>query len=131
MPHRSAVSHRRVLVAGGGIAAGEALMALAGPAGGRADGGELARRRGGWPPAGGALGARGALGEGRRGVERLAPGDEFVLRPQLLGRPWGSPPLHIGLARLCDEYGATLRRGTLAAVDVTARRATSSAGEHL
>jgi sulfide:quinone oxidoreductase len=69
MADRSPVHPRRVVIAGGGIAAVEALMALA------------------------------DLGDGRLELELLAPGGEFVLRPQLLGRPWGSPPIHIPLER--------------------------------
>lgn len=99
MVHRSPVQPRRVVIAGGGIAAVEALMALA------------------------------DLGDGRLELEVLAPGEDFVLRPQLLGWPWGSAPIHIPLGRLCDEHGARLHRATLTAVDVHERVAVTANGD--
>jgi sulfide:quinone oxidoreductase len=99
MPHASPVRPARVVIAGGGIAAVEALMALS------------------------------DLGEGRLDLELLAPGADFVLRPQLLGGPWGAPPVRIGLERLCEEFGARLHRGTLAAVDPAGRTAITADGE--
>ncbi len=99
MAHRSPVQARRVVIAGGGIAAVEALMALA------------------------------DLGGGRLELELLAPGEDFVLRPQLLGRPWGSPPIQVPLGRLCDEHGARRHRGTLTGVDVHERVAITANGD--
>jgi sulfide:quinone oxidoreductase len=87
-----------VVIAGGGIAGVEGLMALA------------------------------DLGDRRLAIELIAPRDVFVLRPQMLGEPWGGPPLRAGLADLCAEFGATFHRGTLAAVDPVAREAVTTDG---
>jgi sulfide:quinone oxidoreductase len=99
MPRPPLVRPDRVLIAGGGIAAVEALMALS------------------------------DLGDRRLQVELLAPGADFVLRPQVLGRPWGAPPVRIALDRVCEELGAHLRRGTLVAVDPERRTVVTADGE--
>ena len=49
-------------------------------------------------------------------IEMIAPRTEYVVRPQLLGRPWGGTPLAIDLAELCDLFGATFRHGRVRGV---------------
>ena len=84
--HHSKVKPLEVLVVGGGIAGIEALMALA------------------------------DLGESRLRLRIVAANPSFVLRPQILGAPWGGDPLHIDLARLCRAFGADFTAGTVDAV---------------
>jgi sulfide:quinone oxidoreductase len=88
----------RVAIAGGGIAAVSALMALA------------------------------DLGERRLDVELINPGADFVLRPQLVGEPWGGPPLHVPLHELTAELGARHRFGTLERVDADTGTVTTTDG---
>lgn len=84
MPEVPATGERpRVAVVGGGIAGITALMALA------------------------------DLGEGLVDVELIAPAEHFVLRPQLIGAPWGGRPVRVGLAELAGRFGATFRRGAV------------------
>ena len=59
----SPVEARDVLIVGGGIAGVEALMALA------------------------------DLGDNRLQLHLVAGHPSFVLRPQIVGEPWGGPPL--------------------------------------
>jgi sulfide:quinone oxidoreductase len=90
--HHSKVKPLDVLVVGGGIAGVEALMALA------------------------------DLGESRLRLRIVAANPSFVLRPQILGEPWGGDPLHIDLARLCRAFGADFSAGTVTAVDAADHR---------
>jgi sulfide:quinone oxidoreductase len=90
--HHSKVQPLEVLVVGGGIAGVEALMAFA------------------------------DLGESRLALRVVAAHPSFVLRPQILGEPWGGEPLHIDLARLCRAFGADFTAGTVSAVDAAEHR---------
>jgi sulfide:quinone oxidoreductase len=92
----SPVEPRRVLLVGGGIAGVEALMALA------------------------------DLGDGRLEVHVVADHPSFVLRPQIVGEPWGGPPLHIDLARLCRAFGARFTTATVTGVDAAAHTVTTA-----
>jgi sulfide:quinone oxidoreductase len=94
----SPVARRRVIIAGGGIAGLEALMALA------------------------------DLGDGQLDLELVAPRDHFRLRPQIVGEPWGGPVLQVDLAALCAAFGARFRRAGLAFVDAAARTASFTDG---
>jgi sulfide:quinone oxidoreductase len=92
----------RVLVAGGGIAAIELLVAL------RKLAGSLVR------------------------TELLAPGDHLVYRPLLVAEPFGVGTVHrFPLAEIVADQGARLRRGSLKGVDAEKRQAITSAGERL
>jgi sulfide:quinone oxidoreductase len=95
----SPVQPREVLIVGGGIAAIEALMALA------------------------------DLGDRRLRLRLVAGHPSFRLRPQILGEPWGGPPLRIDLARLCHAFGARFVSGTVTGVDADARHVTTAGGE--
>ena len=97
----SSVEAREVLIVGGGIAGIEALMALA------------------------------DLGDDRLTLRVVANHPSFVLRPQILGEPWGGPPLHIDLGRLCRAFGADFTLGTVTAVDAAAREVRLAGGETL
>lgn len=90
--------HEHVVVVGGGIAGIEALMALA------------------------------DLGERRLHLHLVAAHPSFLMRPQLLGTPWGGPPLRLDLERLCRAFGARFTLGTVTAVDADARTVRTSAG---
>jgi sulfide:quinone oxidoreductase len=82
----------RVVVAGGGVAALEATLALS------------------------------RLAEGRVDVELLAPADEFVYRPLLVAEPFGSAEiLRLELERFARDAGARRRRDALASVDPEGR----------
>lgn len=90
----------RVLIAGGGVAALEAALAL------RAD------------------------ASGLVGVEVLAPDSEFVYRPLATAAPFhAAEPAHLPLRMLVEEAGASLRTGRLAAVDADQHRVTTDDGE--
>src|SRR6478735_10682853 len=80
----------RVLVAGGGVAAIEAV-----------------------------LGLRALAGE-RVNIELLAPGGDFIERPSSVLSPFGGQPApRVSLERLA-ELGVTVHRGALGAVDAHA-----------
>lgn len=91
-----------VLVAGGGVAALEAVLALrvlAGPA---------------------------------LELELLAPGEHFVYRPGAVMIPFGrGEARRVPLATLADDQSLTLRRAALAGVDPARRIATTDAGKEL
>jgi sulfide:quinone oxidoreductase len=92
----------RVLVAGGGIAAIELLVALRKLAGG------LVR------------------------TELLTTGDHLVYRPLLAAEPFGVGTVHrFPLAEIVADQGATLRSGSLSAVNVERREAITGTGEQL
>jgi hypothetical protein len=89
----------RVLIAGGGVAALEAALALR------------------------------ELGEGRVSVEMLAPEPEFWYRPLAVAEPFGLGEVrHFDLAELAAAAGATFSPGALSGVDAGGRLAQTSAG---
>ena len=89
----------RVLIAGGGVAALEAALALRADAPGLVD------------------------------VEVLAPDADFVYRPLATAAPFHSAePARFPLRLLVEEAGAQLRPGRLAAVDADAHRVSTDAG---
>jgi sulfide:quinone oxidoreductase len=95
------VQSREVLIVGGGIAGIEALMTLA------------------------------DLGESRLRLRLVAAHPSFVLRPQILGEPWGGGPLHIDLARLCRAFGADFTAGTVTDVEAAEHRVRTADGATL
>jgi sulfide:quinone oxidoreductase len=97
----SRVESREVLIVGGGIAGIEALMALA------------------------------DLGDSRLRLRLVAAHPSFVLRPQIVGVPWGGEPLRIDLERLCRAFGADFRLGTVTGVDPVAHRVHTAGGATL
>lgn len=88
----------RVVVAGGGVAGLEALMALT------------------------------DLGDSTLDIEVVCPRADFQLRPQLIGAPWGGTPLRVDLAALVASFGARFRQGTLHRVERDERLAITSDG---
>jgi sulfide:quinone oxidoreductase len=100
MEERSA--EPRVVVAGGGIAGLETLLALR------------------------------ELSDGAAQLTLLAPEPEFVYRPLLVREPFGpDPALRVDLASACRELGVERRRGSLAAVEANERRARTAEGDEL
>ena len=92
----------RVVIAGGGVAALEALLAL---------------RR---------------LAEGLVSVELVSTEPQFWYRPLAVGEPFGLGEVHpLDLGTVADECGATLVLDSLASVDDGARIATTSSGVRL
>lgn len=92
----------RVLVAGGGIAALEFVVALRKLAGERVE------------------------------IELLAPGDELVYRPLLVAEPFGTGTAHrFPLADILADQRAVHRRGSLVSVQAGVHEATSDRGERL
>jgi sulfide:quinone oxidoreductase len=92
----------RVVVAGGGVAALEALLALR------------------------------ALGGERCAITLLAPNEDFVYRPAAVGEPFhrGRARRH-PLREIAADTGATLVPAALAAVDATAREVVTTDGQRL
>lgn len=88
----------RVIIAGGGVAGVEALMALA------------------------------DLGEHRLRIDVVSPRRDFVLRPQLIAAPWGGPPLRVDLAELTAEFGAAYHQGTVHRVELMTQTVVTSDG---
>jgi sulfide:quinone oxidoreductase len=83
-----------VVVAGGGVAAVEAVLALRAAAGKRVE------------------------------IELVAPADELVHRPLSVLEPFGdAPAIHLAFSRLEATHGVRHHRDSLAAVDTAARRA--------
>lgn len=94
-PHRP-----RVLIAGGGVAAIEAALAL-----------------------------RDLAGE-RLAVELCSPRDDFVYRPFAVGEPYGAANLlRYDLGSLAERAGASFRPGGISAVEPEAREAYSRDGD--
>ena len=92
----------RVLIAGGGIAAAEALLALDDLAPERAE------------------------------VELIAPGEWLVYRPHLVAEPFTLvPATRVRLERLAGEHCARHRRDALASVDAGSRSIRTAGGERL
>ena len=92
----------RVVVAGGGVAGLEALLALR------------------------------ALAEERVEIELLAADSQFWYRPLAVGEPFGLGELHgLDLGLVADDVAAGLTLGTLAAVDVDAQVARTAHGAEL
>jgi sulfide:quinone oxidoreductase len=90
----------RVLIAGGGVAAVEAALALRDLAGNRLD------------------------------VELCSPRSEFVYRPFAVGEPYGAASiLRYDLDSLAERIGATFRLGGVSSVDPAAGVATIRGGE--
>ncbi len=98
-----AVHHRaRVLIAGGGVAALEALLALRAHLGGTVE------------------------------IELLAPDPEFVLRPLAVGEPFGiGEARHLSLPAIATQHQAHFRQGALGAVEPAAAVALTTAGQRL
>jgi sulfide:quinone oxidoreductase len=83
----------RVLIAGGGVAGLEAMLALS------------------------------ALAPELVEIELLTPSDEFVYRPLQVAEPFGvAAPVGLDLGRIVDEAGARHTSDALASVDPAARR---------
>jgi sulfide:quinone oxidoreductase len=94
---RSAPMH--VLIAGGGVAGMEALLALSALAGDLVE------------------------------IELLTPGDEFVYRPLQVAEPFGvAEVVRLELEPIVDEAGARHSLGAMASVDPAARTVKTSAG---
>lgn len=90
----------RVVIAGGGVAGLEALLALS------------------------------AIGEGLLDIDLLSPTDEFVYRPLLVAEPFGGADvLRIGLERVVEEAGARHITDALASVDPTTHTIATAAGQ--
>jgi sulfide:quinone oxidoreductase len=88
----ASITPLRVVIAGGGIAALEALMALH------------------------------DLGEQRLALTLIAPDEEFALRPMAVAVPFSAGhATHIALASICERFGATLHVARIDAVDAAAR----------
>jgi sulfide:quinone oxidoreductase len=96
-------AHRpRVLIAGGGVAALEAALALRDLAGDRLE------------------------------VELCSPRGEFVYRPFAVGEPYGAASvLRYDLGALAERIGVSFRLGGIFSVDAEARQATARDGELL
>lgn len=91
------------MLAGGGIAAVEALLAL-----------------------------RAAHRSAELDVAMIAPNDQLVYRPLTVLEPFGpAPPLRHSLAGICADRDARLVRDRLAAVDGEAREAVTAGGERI
>jgi sulfide:quinone oxidoreductase len=92
----------RVLVAGGGTAAVELVIALRKLAGDRVE------------------------------IELLTPGRELVYRPLLVAEPFGAGSVHrFPLAEILEDQRATLRPGRLEAVEPDAREVVTDGGERV
>src|SRR5262245_43090308 len=91
-----------VLIAGGGVAAPEAALALKEIAPGLVD------------------------------IELLAPGEHFSYRPLAVAAPFdGTEPVEFGLAELAAEIGASVTRGALTGIDAWRHLAHTSANREL
>jgi sulfide:quinone oxidoreductase len=92
----------RVLIAGGGIAAVELLVALR------------------------------KLAHGRVEIDLLCAGDHLTYRPLLVAEPFGMGSVHrFPLAEILADQGARRRSGTLSAVEADAHEVLTDTGERL
>lgn len=92
-------AHLKVVIAGGGVAAVEALLALRHLAGPRVD------------------------------LELIAPNEELVLPAHAVAEPFGiSPPPAVPVDEVCDDVGAAHRRDALENVEAEARIARTASG---
>jgi sulfide:quinone oxidoreductase len=99
-PSPNGSSRHRVLIAGGGVAALEAMLALRELAGPLVD------------------------------VELIAPEPHFWYRPLAVAEPFGLGTVHqLELAELCEQAGADFSLGTLVGVDHARRRVQTHHGE--
>ena len=90
-----------VVIAGGGVAGLEALLALR------------------------------ALAEGLVEVELVSPTDEFVYRPMLVAEPFGAADvLRIELERVARDAGARHIKDALVSVDPGARTISTASGKY-
>jgi sulfide:quinone oxidoreductase len=97
---RTDTGKRRVLIAGGGVAALEAVIAL-----------------------------RKLAGE-RIAITMLSPEDEFVYQPLSVGDPFAlGPAKRYPLARIGEDFGVELLRGALASADPEAHTIRTSDGD--
>src|SRR5208282_1021052 len=84
---RTARRRPQVVIAGGGVAAVEALIALR------------------------------DLLDGFVGIDLVAPGEDFVYRPLSVAEPFGlAEPRHFALRKIAADHGAELHLGKLEAV---------------
>src|SRR5438128_1331048 len=96
------ISPHRVLIAGGGFAAAEAMLALR------------------------------ALAGDRVAIDVVSPDDRLSYRPAATLEPFcGAEPLMLDLPELASGLGATFRRGRLAAVASDARQVRLDSFAHL
>ena len=92
----------KVVIAGGGVAGLEALLALS------------------------------VLAEGLVDVELVSPSDEFVYRPLLVAEPFGNADvLRIELEHIVDDAGARHLKDALVSVDPSARTVDTASGATL
>jgi sulfide:quinone oxidoreductase len=92
----------RILIAGGGVAALEAAIALQDLAGDRAE------------------------------VEMSSPREDFIYKPFAVAEPYGtSRPMRYDLTELTERCGASFRRATIGSVDGEAKRARTHDGEEI
>src|SRR6476659_7566710 len=92
----------RVLIAGGGVAALEAAIALQDLAGDRAE------------------------------VQMCSPREDFIYRPFAVAEPYGaSRPMRYDLAELAERCGASYDRATIGSIDGEAKRAHTHDGEEI
>jgi sulfide:quinone oxidoreductase len=95
---RPVIQPRRVLITGGGVAAVEALMALA------------------------------DRGERQLHITVAADRDRFHLRPQQIGELWGGPAIQLDLPELAAQFNATFTREALVSVDAERQTAVMASG---
>jgi sulfide:quinone oxidoreductase len=98
----SHIAPRRIVIAGGGVAALEALMALH------------------------------DLGDGQFDITLVAPGEDFVLRAMSVAVPFSAGHVtRVPLDDVCAQFGAARRRAGVVSVDGAAQRVLCSDGAAL
>lgn len=101
-PSSAAQREHHVLIAGGGVAALETLLALR------------------------------VLAGSRPSITMLAPDGGFTSRPASVGEPFDlAPPRTFSLADIAEDQNATLVEGSLAGVDVQGHEVRTATGERL